>query len=326
MAVSRHTGTTTDSDEPVSHWRPRAVPVPLTLIIINWNAREHLQQCLRSALPLGYATIVVDNASADGSAEVVAQMAPSVTLIASPTNLGFAGGVNAGVAASTTPWALILNPDVQVTEIGVDRLLAGAARDDRVGAAGARLIDATGTTQAGFAVRRFPTLATLAVDLLLVDKVWPGNPVSSRYLAHDMDLTRTQDVEHPAAACLLVRREAFDAVGGFDEGFHPAWFEDVDFCRRVHRAGWRIRYVADAPMQHEGGVAMRTMGLGSFNEAWYRNMRRYVDRHLSMPARLVFRGLLVAGMVLRALVSLVRGRPRDARAYLSVVPLAFDYA
>jgi hypothetical protein len=79
-------------------------------------------------------------------------------------------------------------------------------------------------------------------------------------------------------------------------------------------------------MVHEGGVAMRSMGLGTFNQAWYRNMRRYVDRHFSTYARLAFRGLLVTGMLLRAVVSVVRGRPRDARAYLSVVPLAFDYA
>lgn len=300
--------------------------VPLTLVIINWNAREHLQQCLGSALPLGCPTIVVDNASTDGSAGMVAQVYPAVTLIASAANLGFAGGVNAGVAVSTTPWVLILNPDVQVSATDVDRLLTAAARESAIGAAGARLVDATGATQAGFTVRRFPTLATLAVDLLLVDKIWPGNPVSARYLARDVDLTTTQDVEQPAAACLLVRREAFDAVGGFDDGYHPAWFEDVDFCRRLHGAGWRIHYVADASLLHEGGVAMRSMGLGPFNQAWYRNMRRYVDRHLSMPARLAFRGLLVTGMVLRAVVSLVRGRPRDARAYLAVVPLAFDYA
>lgn len=300
--------------------------VPLTLVIINWNAREHLQQCLRSALPLGYPTIVVDNASTDRSAGLAELNAPSVTLIASPANLGFAGGANAGVAASSTPWVLILNPDLQVTAAGVERLLAEATRDEAIGAAGVRLVDGWGTPQSGFAVRRFPTLALLAVDLLLIDKLWPGNPVSTRYLARDVDLTVTQDVEQPAAACLLLRRAAFDAIGGFDEAYHPAWFEDVDFCRRLRTAGWRIRYVADAPMLHEGGGAMRSMGLGSFNQAWYRNMRRYVDRHLSTPARLAFRGLLVTGMLLRAVLSAVRGRPRDARAYLAVVPLAFDYA
>src|SRR5690606_11614050 len=97
---------------------------------------------------------------------------------------------------------LVLNPDVTVNATAIARLLQGAA-DETIGAAGACLIDAEGRPQAGFAVRRFPTLATLAVDLLLVDKVWPGNPATARYLASDVSLTSSQDVEQPAAACLL---------------------------------------------------------------------------------------------------------------------------
>jgi GT2 family glycosyltransferase len=256
---------------------------------------------------------------------MVAKSFPTVTLIPSDVNLGFAGGVNAGVATTTSPWVLILNPDVEVTAAAVDLLRRAGAADAAVGAVGACLVGDDDRPQAGFAVRRFPTLATLAVDLLLVDKLWPGNPASARYLARDVDLSVTQDVEQPAAASLLIRREAFDAVGGFYTGFHPAWFEDVDFCRRLHAAGWRIRYVAEARLRHEGGVAMRSLGLGSFNRVWYRNMRRYVDRHLSWPARLAFRGLLAAGMVLRGGVSLLRGRPRDARAYLSVLPVTFGH-
>jgi GT2 family glycosyltransferase len=302
-----------------------AVPAPLTLVIINWNARDHLQRCLAAALPLGYPITVVDNASSDGSRTMVAKSFPTVTLIPSDVNLGFAGGVNAGVATTTSPWVLILNPDVEVTAAAVDLLRRAGAADAAVGAVGACLVGDDDRPQAGFAVRRFPTLATLAVDLLLVDKLWPGNPASARYLARDVDLSVTQDVEQPAAASLLIRREAFDAVGGFYTGFHPAWFEDVDFCRRLHAAGWRIRYVAEARLRHEGGVAMRSLGLGSFNRVWYRNMRRYVDRHLSWPARLAFRGLLAAGMVLRGGVSLLRGRPRDARAYLSVLPVTFGH-
>ncbi len=297
----------------------------LTLVIINWNARDHLDRCLQSALPLGFPTIIVDNASSDGSAAMVAERHPSAVLVASAVNLGFAGGVNAGVARSTTPWVLVLNPDVILTRDSVAAMLAAVQHDEGIGAAGACLVGEDGRPQAGFAVRRFPTLATLAVDLLLVDQVWPGNPVSARYLARDVDLSVSQDVEQPAAACLLVRRTAFEQVGGFDAGFHPAWFEDVDFCRRLHAAGWRVRYVAEARCRHEGGVAMRSMGLGTFNEAWYRNMRRYVDRHLSRGAGRVFRLLMVAGMPLRAAVSLLLGRWSAARAYLGVLPGVFRH-
>lgn len=268
----------------------------------------------------------MDNASSDDSPEMVAEDFPSVTLITSDVNLGFAGGVNAGVRATASPWVLILNPDIELTASGIAHLVREGTADATIGAAGACLVDSAGSPQAGFAVRRFPTLGTLAVDLLLVDQVWPGNPSTARYLARDVDLDVTQDVEQPAAASLLVRRAAFDAVGGFDMGFHPAWFEDVDFCRRLRAAGWRIRYVAGARLRHEGGGAMRAMGLGSFNQVWYRNMRRYVDQHMSMPARLAFRGLLATGMALRAGVSLLRGRPREARAYLAVLPLAFGHA
>jgi len=153
-----------------------AVAAPLTLVIINWNARAHLRRCLGAALPLGYPIIVVDNASSDGSRETVAEDFPSVTLITSDVNLGFAGGVNAGVRATASPWVLILNPDIEVTAAGIEQLVREGTADPTIGAAGACLVDGAGTPQAGFAVRRFPTLGTLAVDLLLVDQVWPGNP------------------------------------------------------------------------------------------------------------------------------------------------------
>lgn len=313
----------TVSDVPVSHCALRAVTASLTLVIINWNARHHLETCLRAVAPLGYGVVVVDNASTDGSAEMVASTFPTVTLLRSDANLGFAGGVNAGVAATGSRWVLVLNPDVLVSNDAIGHLLASAEDDPRVGAAGACLVDHAGQPQADFIVRRFPTLGTLAVDLLLIDKVWPDNPVTRRYLARDLSLDRSQDVDQPAAACLLVRRQAFDEVDGFDTAFRPAWFEDVDFCRRLQRAGWRIRYVAEARVPHIGGVAMRTLGLGSFNQTWYRNMRRYVDRHMDPVRAVGFRALLVVGMALRATVSVLRGRPEDARAYLAVVPLAF---
>lgn len=295
----------------------------LSLVIINWNARSHLDRCLQSVLPLGHPTIVVDNASSDGSAAMAAERHPSAVVVASPVNLGFAGGVNAGVAKTQTTWVLVLNSDMTLAAGGLSAMLEAVDHDDGVGAAGACLVDEHGVPQAGFAVRRFPTLATLAVDLLLVDKVWPGNPVTSRYLARDIDLAVSQEVEQPAAACLLVRRAAFEQVGGFDARFHPAWFEDVDFCCRLRAAGWRIRYVAEARFRHEGGVALRSLGSKAFNEAWYGNMRRYVDRHLTPAARGVFRILMAVGMPLRALASVAMGRPDDARAYLAVLPGAF---
>lgn len=263
--------------------------------------------------------VVIDNASTDGTSEHVRLSAPQARLIVADRNLGFAGGANAGVRESDTPWVLILNPDILLTREAVERMLAAGERSADIGAVGAQLIGADGHPQPAYSLRRFPTLGVWAADLLLLDHVWPGNPASARYLALDLDRTVDQDAEQPAAACLLVRRAAFDAIGGFDTSFHPAWFEDVDFCHRLVDAGWRIRYVAGALVVHEGGIAMRTLGLGAFSAIWYRNLRRYVARHGTPAARLLIRPLIVTGMLLRILLSLVRGRMADARAYARVI-------
>lgn len=307
----------------VAHWRPFVPSPPVTLVFVAWNARDHLARALEPALATGWPIVVVDNASRDGTSDLVAQSAPGACLITSDRNLGFAGGVNAGVHASSTPWALILNPDILLTQDAVARMIAAGESSPDIGAVGAQLVGVDGQPQPTYSLRRFPTLGVWAADLLLIDHLWPDNPASARYLAVDLDRNRDQDVEQPAAACLLVRRTAFDTLGGFDERFHPAWFEDVDFCRRLRAGGWRIRYVADARVVHEGGVAMRALGLGTFSTIWYRNLLRYVSRHGTTTARLLIRPLIVCGMVLRAALSLIRGRLADARAYARVVRLAF---
>ncbi len=298
-------------------------PAPVTLLFVAWNARRHLPRALDAAVAMGWPVVVVDNASSDGTGEYVRVRVPEVALVAADRNLGFAGGVNAGVHESATPWVLVLNPDIVLTRVAVERMLA-AGEPAGIGAVGARLVGPDGHPQPSYSLRRFPTLATWATDLLLIDHMWPGNPISRRYLAADLDRERDQDIEQPAAACLLIRRSAFDAVGGFDTRFHPAWFEDVDFCRRLHAAGWRIRYTAAAEVVHEGGVAMRALGLGSFSTIWYRNLLRYVAKHGSVAARLLIRPLLVLGMLLRIAYSLARGRVVEARAYRDVIPIAFD--
>jgi GT2 family glycosyltransferase len=293
----------------------------VTLVFVAWNARRHLARALDAAVATGWPVIVVDNASTDGTSEYVRVRVPEAQLVAADRNLGFAGGVNAGVRESATPWVLVLNPDIVLTHAAVERMLAAGA-DPSVGAVGARLFGPDGHPQPAYSLRRFPTLGTWAADLLLLDHIWPNNPASRRYLATDLDRTRDQDIEQPSAACLLVRRLAFDAIGGFDTQFHPAWFEDVDFCRRLHAAGWRLRYAAGAEVVHEGGVAMRALGIGSFSAIWYRNLLRYVAKHGSLTARVSIRPLLVVGMILRTLVSLARGRRDEARAYLDVLRIA----
>jgi GT2 family glycosyltransferase len=296
----------------------------IAILIVNWNARDLLLRCLDSLASLPHLVIVVDNASDDGSADAVARQFPGVTLVQSRTNLGFAGGVNRArrEAGDAADFLLLLNPDTVASAEAIDILLAAFSDSPAIAAVGGRLLYPDGSPQTGFNIRRFPTLGSFAMDLLLIDQVWPDNPSTRRYLARDLDRgshAPPMDVDQPAAACLMVRAAAFDAIGGMDERFHPAWFEDVDFCRRLRARGFRIRFEPRAAFFHQGGVAMRTLGLGRFSSIWYANMERYVRRHHGVAGWLLLKGLIGAGMSARIAISLLRGDGGSARAYAAVL-------
>jgi N-acetylglucosaminyl-diphospho-decaprenol L-rhamnosyltransferase len=276
----------------------------VSVLIVSWNAREHLARCLR-ALALASAPheiIVVDNASGDQSAELVERDFPRVRLVASPRNLGFAGGVNLARRSASAPLLLLLNPDAEARPGAIDRLADSLDGMPDVAAVAGRLVNADDSPQSGFNVRRLPTLASLAVDLLFLDHLWPDNPVTARYYARDLDPDSSADVEQPAAACLMVRAEVFDRIGGMDERFYPAWFEDVDLCRRILNAGRRIRYEPAATFVHRGGVARDTLGAQAFLRTFHANMVRYVQKHHGPGAAAVIRGLILLGALPRALL------------------------
>jgi N-acetylglucosaminyl-diphospho-decaprenol L-rhamnosyltransferase len=291
----------------------------VSILIVNWNARDPLARCLRSLSETPFQIILVDNASEDGSADLVAREFPRVRLLRQTENRGFAGGVNLARREATSERLLLLNPDIEATTAAIETLAEALDADPRVGAVGGRLVNPDGTTQAGFNVRGFPTLGSIAADLLLIDHLWPNNPASRRYFARDLPELQPADVDQPAAACLMVRAAVFDALGGFDERFHPAWFEDVDFCRRVRDAGFRIRYEPRATFVHHGGLAMRTLGLGPFSRIWYRNLERFVRKHHGAAKWLLVKSLIASGMLLRIGVSTARRDAEARRAYWSVL-------
>lgn len=291
----------------------------VSVLIVSWNARDALERCLSSLDFAACEVVVVDNASQDGSAELVASRFPHAVLDRQPANLGFSGGVNRAFALASGDLLLLLNSDAAATAGSIDRIAAFLDRNPAAGAAAGRLVDLGGKPQRGWNVRRFPTLCSLAADLLLVDQVWPSNPATRRFRAEDLDEREPGEVEQPAAACLMLRRSAFEAVGGMDEAFQPAWFEDVDLCRRLRAAGWRIFFVPEAVFVHEGGTAMRRMGREAFTRAWYRNMRKYVRKHHGRGFAASVDGLIAAGMIERFLVSAARRDWNACRTYSRVV-------
>lgn len=289
------------------------------IVIVTYHSGAEIGACLDAALGTGAEVVVVDNASRDGTREEAARRGARV--IANDENRGFAAAVNQGIRALATPLILLLNPDA-VIECGVDAL-AQACGGPGVAAAGGMLRSADGAPQTGFMVRRFPTPAALACEALLVNRLWPRNRVNWHYRCWDLDYSRLQEVEQPAGAFLMVRRDAWEALGGFDEQYYPLWFEDVDFCKRAADCGFRLLYVPEAVAKHTGAHSIEYIGVENRPLYWYGSLLRYVTRHFRpWQGRLVSLAVAV-GAVVRLVGEAVRSRSvKSVRGQGKVLVLA----
>jgi len=235
---------------------------------------------------------VVDNGSADGTVEQVRRR-PGVRLVTNRENRGFAGAANQGFRTTDADPILLLNPDVQL-RTSLTPLIEACQKH---GLAAGQLTGPDGRAQAGFTIRRFPTPASLAFELLGINRLWPGNAVNRRYRYLDRDLNLEGPVEQPAGAFLMTRRDVWKQLGGLDESFHPVWFEDVDFCRRAADAGYRIEYLPQVRAEHLGGHSVRKLPAASMEVYWYDSLLRYGAKH--------FRPCPYRGVCLAAVLSTV---------------------
>ncbi len=255
----------------------------LGAVLVAYNSADHISKCIDSCLQFRTefeaGILVIDNASTDGTVAKSRSYAGVLT-VENSANRGFAGAVNQGCELlSTADAVLILNPDVVLLD--APSKLAAALADGTVAAAGGRLVDSKGRAQAGFQVRRFPTATSLVFENLGINKVWPRNPINRRYRCLDLDPQTSADVDQPAGACLLLRRAAWAAVQGMNEGFFPVWFEDVDLLRRLASAGWKARYVAAFSARHEGGHSVKAVEWGNRQLYWCGSLLRYAAIHCS---------------------------------------------
>ena len=265
------------------------------IVMVTYNSEAEIGASLDAALATGAEVVVIDNASGDGTIAEIARR--GVRLIANPANRGFAAAANQGFAALNSPYVLLLNPDA-VIRSGLEDLreacdLPGA------GAAGGCLAGADGEPQKGFMVRRLPSPFTLILEVLLVNRIWFTNPWNRRYRALDLDYSQRLPVEQPAGAFLMVRRAVWQELGGFDEGYFPLWFEDVDFCRRMVNRGYRLYYVPEAVAKHTGGHSIPRISVEMRQFYWYGSLLRYSARHFHPWSFRVVCLAVVTGSILR---------------------------
>jgi GT2 family glycosyltransferase len=274
-----------------------------TVAIVNWNSGERLHGCIDSLLATTTHAdvLVVDNASEDDSLSRVLSLRDRVNFVRNSVNRGLAAAVNQAFAVSDTPYVLLLNPDVRVVRGAISVLEEFLDAHPRTGAIG-------GYVNERYLPRQFPTICTLIRENVGIPKrPAPYDPTSPAIA-----------VDQPAAAALMVRRDAYDEVGGLDEQFYPAWYEDVDFCRRLKSAGWNIYFAPQARFIHEGGYSASALGAESFARAYYSNQVRYARKHMGGAAAALIRASIAVGMLAR-MVARPRGMKSQFKTMLGAI-------
>jgi GT2 family glycosyltransferase len=330
----------------------------ITIVLVSWNDAGDLLPAVRSLAEarcrmsggLRVSLVVVENGSSIPAAEIQS-LWPGASILVNETNRGFGPAANQAADHATGDVLLFLNPDTRAegdpfSAIAraldanpeavalAPRLLdfeeADPPRQSKIqnpkSKIGLRLSPPDREDQFTFQLRRFPNLASDARELLLVDHLAPNNPGRRRARYADLERDNAFEVEQAAAAALVVRRSVFRRLGGFDGRFVPAWFEDVDLCARLAREG-KTLFWPEARFRHRGGVSSSALGYARFLPIYYRNGLRYRRLHYGAAARLLYRPLLAAGMLLRLAALPFRPAPprprRDsARAYVSTLAVA----
>ncbi len=323
----------------------------IAAVLVSWRDADDLEGAVRSLAEsrarssrpdLNIVLVAVGNGGESLRPEAIRTLWPEAIVLVNSENRGLGPAANQGAAAAAEADVLLfLNPDTRAEADPFAAIAQGLDEHPEAAALAPRLLDAgTGEPATGrralappgsedqftFQLRRLPRLSSDARELLLGEHLRPDGARrrAARYADEDRD--RPFAVEQAAAAALAVRRRAFDSVGGFDESFMPAWFEDVDLCARLAAEG-SILYWPAARFRHAGGVSSARLGYDRFLPILYRNAIRYRRKHYSRLARSAYRSLLAAGMFLRlAALPLRRRVPRSkreaARAYAAVLRLA----
>ena len=253
------------------------IVLDVSVVIVNWNSGLHLEKLLQSLGETHTAikeTLVVDNASQQFDGRL-AEKYPHVTFWRQTRNLGFAAAANRGIERASGSLVLLLNPDVRLLPGSLSGLCEALTKRPKAAIACGPLLGEDGIHQREFQLRPLPHWRNILMDVTFGDELW-GDP--NRQLP-ETSAEQGVQVEQPAAAYWLLRREAWADVGGFDPDFFPAWFEDVDFCKRLDARGWQIWFLAGCPARHRGGLALDRLGYRRFVRLYYGNLKKYLSKH-----------------------------------------------
>jgi GT2 family glycosyltransferase len=246
----------------------------LSIVIINWNTKNLLLQCLEAVYQMAGAVetevFVVDNGSADGSGTALKERFPGVTLIENQINLGFAKANNQALSLSKGDYLLLLNPDTRVKTGAIERLVSFMEDHSEAGAAGPQLLHPDGTKQNSIA--NFPSLATELLNKRFLRWLFP-----KKFPGKEKDYREPLEVDSVIGACMMVRRDAMEQVGLLDEDYF-LFLEETDWCYRLKKAGWKIYHIPQAEVYHFQGKSAET-NVEMAKIEYYRSRYRFFRKH-----------------------------------------------
>lgn len=267
--------------------------IDLTLSVVSYNTKDLLDQCLgsvfRNTQGLSFEVIVVDNASQDGSADMAAAKYPQARLIRNRENLFFGRAHNQSAGIARGRYFAIVNSDLKLEENAFGTLVKFLDAHPEAGAAGPRILNADGTLQGS--ADRLPTCLYGFFEILLLNTIWPSNPVRARRVRPEFARDRTGPAETLSGACMAVRASLLKTVGPLDEGFVMYW-EEVDWCKRILDAGHKIFFVAEASVFHLEGGSVRLLGREKKEAMLYASLLYYYRKHFGRPLSWALKFLL----------------------------------
>jgi len=279
-------------------------PLDVSIIVVNWNTRDLLRDCLRSVFvatqSVTYEVIVVDNASADGSVAMLEREFPAVRIVANGANLGFAAANNQGIALAQGRYVLLLNSDTIVMDLAIDKTIEFADRHPDAAVTGCRVLNPDGSLQQTCFM--FPSLLNQLLFAAYLYQLFPKSRFFGREQMSWWNRDDAREVDVVTGCYMLVRRDAIDDVGPMDDKFFM-YAEETDWCYRFRMSGWQCRFTPDAQIVHIGGGSAPKLGSRRARIA-NRSFARYMFKHWSRP-RAVTGVYLIALFYVIRLVALV---------------------
>jgi N-acetylglucosaminyl-diphospho-decaprenol L-rhamnosyltransferase len=274
----------------------------VTVVVVTYRSRADVLACLSSLRDNGVSgtSVVVDNASRDGTPDVIDTHFPEVRVISLSTNRGFGAACNIGATTSTSKYCLFLNPDARLTPGALQQLIVFAESHADAGIVAPQVLDPDAHTRQ-LSCRGFPTLGSFFFNRYsLLNRLFPGNRWGRSYLLLDEIPSTSTAVDWVSGCCMLVRREVLTALGGFDEQFF-LFSEDVDLCLRARQARWVTYYVPEATAIHRigGSSALFRPIIERHKSVW-----RYYRKHMTADDRMIQNAFVWAAIMVRC-VSLV---------------------